>query len=283
MRVSVSKAPIAASASIRIFGVDLDLDGISNQLGIQPSESHRKGDRSLTARSYSEDMWRIDSPYPKTVPLEVHLSWLRQALLPRYDFIRQLREKYEISSYCGISVDGTRCRLRISPDALKIFVELGITMDLTVIFVGDPESQSPLDAPELACGQSPGTTASFEVVGEPGNVREIARELNLLAPYAHQTEGPEALSKAKQSASWSVVAPLLGDDSLDAQLMWLASELSPYLSFLRSVTSSVVPLVRCAVRNQRDINDQSFSPEGLSFLTSLGIPLEFNASLIAGE
>lgn len=283
MQVSVSKARIATLASIRIFGVDLDLDSISNQVGIQPSESHRKGDRSLASRSYSEDMWRIDSPHPKTESLDVHLSWLRRVLLPRYGFIRRLSREYEVSSYCGISVDGNDCRFRLPSEALRIFVDLGIAMNLTVIFISDSASESPSGAAGIAHAQSPGTGASFEVVGEPGDVGEVARELNLLAPYASQAGESEAAAKVQRSAVWVVTAPPMPEASLDAQLIWLASELSPYSAFLRSVTRGVAPLIRCVLRSERDISDQSFSPEGLSFLTSVGIPLELNASLVAGE
>ena len=274
--MSVSRAPISALASIRIFGVGLDMDRISGELGIRPSETHRKGESSPTSRPYSEDMWRIDSPHGKAEPLEVHLRWLTQVLQPRYDFIRRLRGEYEVSSYCGISTDASSCRFRLSPDAFGVFAELGIAMDLTIIFVG--ESDTPSEADNLAPAQIPGTTTSFEVVGNPRDVTWVAGKLDLLAPYASQTG---ALAESGGAAFWIVSAPQLQYGSLDTQLIWLASELSPYASILRSATGSVSSLVRCALRSDNDICEQSFSPEGLTFLISLGIPLEINATFIA--
>ncbi|MGH9352949.1 MAG: DUF4279 domain-containing protein [Terriglobia bacterium] len=280
MHASVAKAPITALASVRIFGVDLDLDSISNHLGIQPSESHRKGDLSLPSRSYSEDMWRIDSPHPKTETLEVHLSWLGQVLVPRYDFIRRLRENHEVSSYCGISVDGDNCRFQISPESLRMFVDLGIAMNLTVIFIGGSESGSTSDAPGSARTESPGTITSLEATGKPSDLSEVARELNHLASYASRAGEPEASANAERPAFWALTAPEVLEGGLDAQLIWLATELMPYASFLRPITPRVGLLVRCVLRTESDISDQSLSPEGLSFLTSLEIPLEFDVSLV---
>lgn len=284
MTVQTTLEKMETQASLGVFGTGIDFESISQQLGMRPSHSHRAGEAGLTPRPYPQDLWLLESPLPTSETLDVHLNWLRRTLEPHYGFLRTLKKnEYEVRSYCGISVDGAKCRLDIPPDSLKIFVELGIAMDLTIIFVGDPESESPSDKAKLLSAQPLGTSVSFEVLGEPGNVSEVAKELSMLASYAHQRREPKVLTEKERAASWSLTAPLLQDDGLDAQLIWLATELSPYSSFLRSAVSKIAPLVHCVLRTERDINDQSFSPEGLSFLTSLGIPLEFNACLVAGE
>jgi hypothetical protein len=48
----------AYSATLRIFGDISNLDEISTKLGVQPTNSHRKGERrSDRAATYRHDMW----------------------------------------------------------------------------------------------------------------------------------------------------------------------------------------------------------------------------------
>ena len=269
---------IDTQASLGVFGTGVDFQLISQELRTQPSHSHRAGDPGLTSRPYPQDLWLLESPLLPSDTLDAHLKWLGDLVAPHYQFLRMLKQKHEIRSYCGISIRGSGCRFRISPEALNIFVDLGIAMNLTVVFTG--ESQSELDVSAEGRAEPAGAVASFEIVGKPSDVGEVASELNTLAPYVSRAAESETSAKVQQSSFWVVTAPEVGD-GLDAQLIWLASELSPYSSFLQSVARRVAPLVRCALRAEKDISDQSLSPEGLSFLTSVGIPMELDASLVA--
>lgn len=162
-----------------------------------------------------------------------------------------------------------------------MFVHLGIAMDVTVIFIGGSVCQHQPEAGGEVSGLSPGAEASFRIVGQPTEVKRVATEISRLAQRVSWAEESEVSATGQAAAAWAVTAPTVRDDSLDAQLIWLASELSPYSAFLRSVTHEFAPLVRCVLRSDRDIADQSLSPEGLSFLTSLGIPLELEVCLVA--
>ena len=53
---------VGTMGAVRIFAVGLDLKAISDELGIQPSETHRTGEHRLTSRPYSQDMWSVESP-----------------------------------------------------------------------------------------------------------------------------------------------------------------------------------------------------------------------------
>ncbi len=283
MITSVTKAPVEALASIRIFGNSLDFDALSRGLGIQPSELHRAGERGLTASVYAEDMWCLDSPYPRTDPLEVHLKWLRQALLPHYDYLRPLRGIYEVSSYCGVSVDGDRCQFQVSPEALAIFVELGIDMDISLIFAdySDVESQPRGSTQVDVRFHSKGSSASFQATGGGLDLDGISSALGMVPSEARRSTDLDPSGKAYATDSWSLVARLPRADQLDAHLKWLGMALLPHSGFLRSLKSRAELLVRCDFGTGSDTGGVSISPGGLRTCTELEIPLEFNAFLIA--
>lgn len=281
MRETVSKTPVGSLASLRIFGSGLDFDSLSHQLGVQPSDSHRRGERGLSSIRYSEDMWSVDSPHPRTSPLDVHLKWLRQVLSPHYDFLRQLKKKYEISSYCGISVDGDSCRLEISPEALKIFVDLGVDMDLSIIFAGysEQEPRPSTAAVEVGYDQT-GSSVSFQVVGIGLDVDAISATLGLAPSATHRSGDIDVSGKPYPDDFWSILAACSGGVELDAHFRWLGTVLLPHADFLRSLGLRAELLIRCNFGTESDIGGVGISPEGLKVCTDLGIPLEFTTYLI---
>ncbi len=280
MRGIQATSRVEFQASLGVFGKGVEFDSISRELKLQPSHSHRAGDPGLTRRPYPQDLWLLESPLPASEAFDAHLGWLRDALAPHYQFLRTLREKYEVRSYCGISSEGVRCQFRVSPDALRIFVDLGIAMNLTVIFVGGPECGASSDTAGTGRAQSPGSTVSLEFVGEASDVGEVSRELGPVAAHAREAGASGEWETRQGRGCWSVAAPASREEGPDAQLVWLAAELFPYASFLKSVVSRVEPVVRWSLRTESDIIDQSLCPEGLSLLTSFGIPLELDASLL---
>jgi hypothetical protein len=143
-----------AGASLRVQGVDLDMDALTRQLGYNPTHTHRRGERGVIDKSYSLDMWLMDSPLGKNQDLELHLNWLADRLLPRKEYISSLREKFAVDIYCFKTCYTEQASLTLSPHALRIFTELSMELCVSLIFLpGDPE----------------GTTASTSAqVGEAG-------------------------------------------------------------------------------------------------------------------
>ena len=127
---STEKAPIAFT----IAGVGLDIDGISEALGTNPTHSHRVGEPDMLGNPYQHDMWLLNSDLNEAEPLDAHLKWLQQKLRPHFDFIRSLKANSEIYVYCGYNCDGDQCGFSLTPEALALFTELGIPMEMTVLF-----------------------------------------------------------------------------------------------------------------------------------------------------
>jgi Domain of unknown function (DUF4279) len=132
-----------AGASFRVSGPDLDLEGITQGLGYQPSYIHRRGEPDrIHDRPRPRDMWRLDSPLNKNQDLELHLNWLRERLLPRKDYISSLREKADIDIYCYKTCYTEQASLTLSPHALRIFTELSLELSASLIFLPDDPEQT---------------------------------------------------------------------------------------------------------------------------------------------
>ena len=127
------KSNESAPVAFTIVGNDLDVEGISRALGLNPTHSHRAGDVGMLAKTYPHDMWQLDSPLTAAEP-EEHLKWLRSKLHPNYDYIRSLKGRADIYIYCGYSCEGEQGGFSLTPEALSLFTELGIVMEVHVLF-----------------------------------------------------------------------------------------------------------------------------------------------------
>jgi hypothetical protein len=273
-------SPAGTQASLGIYGEGVDFDSISQRLGTHPSHSHRKGDPGMTSTPYPDDLWLLESPHLATESLDVHLNWLGQTFSPHYDFLRTLMVRHGVRSYCGISVDGDSCRFVIPPEALRIFVELGINMSLGLVFMG----YSDLDTPSIqtaGVSQRQKTSASFELIGTDIDVNAISGVLGLAPSDAHRFGQPDPSGKPYPSSRWSIMAtPSSGTDDLDAHLRWLSNVLSRHSDFLRSLMGAADFLVRCNFITETDTGGLEISPEALKPLVDLNISMDFSAYLV---
>jgi len=64
-------------------------------------------------------------------------------LEPRYSFLRALKRTTEVRSFCGVIVDGTKCSFGLSAEALRLFTEVDIEMEVSLIFGGYSDEESP--------------------------------------------------------------------------------------------------------------------------------------------
>lgn len=71
-------------AAFRVWGPDTDIDRLTSTTGLQPSETHRKGDRRGKG-TWDDSMWSYRSQCPEAAPLEQHLNDLLNRLEPIKD------------------------------------------------------------------------------------------------------------------------------------------------------------------------------------------------------
>jgi len=132
-----SKETFHAGASFRVHGAGLDLDRIMRTVGLAPTHTHKLGELSPQGRPYPSDMWFLDSPLGGTQPLEAHLNWLAERLLPRREQILHLKEEVKVDLYCWKTCYTEQSNLTLSSRALAIFRELDIPLDVSLIFLPD--------------------------------------------------------------------------------------------------------------------------------------------------
>jgi len=261
---------VAAQASLRILGVGLDFDSISERLRLGPSDTHRKGDHGVISRPYPSDMWLFDSPLPRSEPLDTHILWLRHVLSPRYESLRSFMKQYDVSVYCGITVEGATCSFAISPEALSVFVELDIPFDLTYIFTGysEPACSEGLRVEDVAVANRPGTTGTVESGCEV--------ELRVVSGGRKLGEGSVL---ASSGVSEPLRVPVDRRAAPDEHLRWLAGFLEEGADVISSWRKSSSVLVRCDLDVENDYGEFSLSGAAMAPLLRAAIPLEFCISL----
>lgn len=124
---------ISAGAGLRIMGTGLDLAAISHNLGVDPTYTHKKGDRANSKEKYNQDMWILNSPLDKKKSLDAHLRWLAKHVNAQYDYLRSLKTGAQIDVFCSYTSEGDQAGFALSPKALSLFVELGIHLELSLI------------------------------------------------------------------------------------------------------------------------------------------------------
>lgn len=132
-------------ATFTVKGAALDIEGISQNLGLVPSHTHRAGDRvfkTASDRRYDHDMWSFSSGLARTESFDAHLKWLAQQLRPHHDFIRSLKDVAEVYIVCSYIMLDWEAVLPVSSEALAIFTELGIDLDLSLLVVGSDRNKS---------------------------------------------------------------------------------------------------------------------------------------------
>jgi hypothetical protein len=115
------------------MGDKLDTDEISRRLGLSPTHVHRVGDADARGNLFEHAMWSLQSPLNEAQPPDTHFKWFKQQLNPHYEFLRSLKCDAQLHIYCGYNCDNEQDGFTLSPEALAIFTELEIPMELHIL------------------------------------------------------------------------------------------------------------------------------------------------------
>ncbi len=115
---------------LRIIGHSLDFDGISRNLGFEPSEKHRAGDVAAGDHyHYPSDLWSLTVPLLKTDQLDDHFRWLRMALLPHSEFLKFTKRNAGIAIHCNFGTESDTGGVSLSPEGLETCTVLDIPLE----------------------------------------------------------------------------------------------------------------------------------------------------------
>jgi hypothetical protein len=128
------------SATLRIFGQNLDLDAITERLGVHPSHVHRKGERrGPRSPEYKHDMWSLKAPLPEETALEDHLEWLHHALAPQFTYLKELKQAAQVDIFCGYRSNSATAGFEVDYRALQLFFDLEVPFSVSVIVIEDDD------------------------------------------------------------------------------------------------------------------------------------------------
>ena len=122
------------SASLRISGENLDLERITQRLGLQPTHQHRKGDRpGPRSPEYEANMWGYMAPVSETEHLETHLKVLWEAIRPQKEYLKRLKEYFDVDIFCGFRTNCQVTGIEVNYKCLEMFIELEVPFGFSII------------------------------------------------------------------------------------------------------------------------------------------------------
>ena len=119
-------------ASLRIAGEGLDLNEISQTLGLTPTHQHRKGEPHGEG-SRRRDIWIYEAPVDRERPLHEHIMALWDAVRPQIPYLRELKRRFDVSVFCGYRSNSSTAGFEVDHRCLGLFAELEVPFGVSVI------------------------------------------------------------------------------------------------------------------------------------------------------
>ena len=127
--------------ALRISGNELNTNIISEELGIIPHYTQKKGN-PITSKytneivgHYEEDCWiyEIESNCKDTT--EMCLERLFLTILPHSKYLKNLSAKHNVTIWVSIYPDNEQNNLHLSENILKVICEMGATLEISTLFL----------------------------------------------------------------------------------------------------------------------------------------------------
>jgi hypothetical protein len=127
-------------AELRIWGEDLDIAEITDNLGLEPSLVLRRGDKLGRTKHIKESVWSysgiVKDQKFNFKSLEENLSFLLEKLWPVKDKIEAYKSKYKIVLWCGHFQDSYNGGPLLSAPILRLLGEFGVDLFIDNYFSG---------------------------------------------------------------------------------------------------------------------------------------------------
>ena len=128
------KTYFAYSATLRIFGDIPNLEAISVRLGLEPTRTHRKGDKPDPRHSgFRNDMWSYTSPVDKSEHLEKHIDALWERLKPHRRYLLMLKKSLSVDVFLSYRSNCDHAGIEVPYKSLEMFTELEIPFGVSII------------------------------------------------------------------------------------------------------------------------------------------------------
>ena len=128
------EAYFAYSATLRIVGDINELTEITNNVGVEPTSFHKKGERrGPKSPPYEQDMWSYASQMDEGAALEVQIDELWSKLKPHKEYLLELKKTLTVGVILGYRSNCDTAGIEIPYTSLEMFTELKIPFGLSII------------------------------------------------------------------------------------------------------------------------------------------------------
>lgn len=126
----------AFSATFRIMSetTALDFDAITARLGVQPTRTHRRGERTgPRGPPKRHDLWSYQPALPEERPLSEHIDALWRLLAPHRLYLLSLKSSAMIDVFLGYRSNCDQAGVTVPHESLEMFTALEIPFGLSII------------------------------------------------------------------------------------------------------------------------------------------------------
>lgn len=118
---------VVASLNVYDDTGELDLTWLTEQVGIEPDEAVRKGEKRhpTDEAPLNNSIWSVNSKLPTTADPEEHVVWLLEKLRPHKGNISKIAQKYRVVLAVGATYHGFNPEIILEPEVAKELGELG--------------------------------------------------------------------------------------------------------------------------------------------------------------
>ena len=120
---------------LRFFGDSLIPEELTRLLGCQPTVALRKGEVIPNRRYHqvaSIGSWRLNGAQPEAMELEEQVKVLLGLVTDDLEVWRELTTTYGVDIFCGLFLEESNRRFRLSADLVKMLSDRGIEMSFDV-------------------------------------------------------------------------------------------------------------------------------------------------------
>ncbi|MDQ1835561.1 DUF4279 domain-containing protein [Massilia scottii] len=125
-----------SAACLRLFGDDLDPEGISARLGCRPSVAEIRGEviryPSGRERTAGCGQWRLETDRRQPEDLVGQIEWLLGQVTEDLDVWKRLGETCEIDIFCGLFMASGNDGVSLPPSIMLMLGQRGIALDVDV-------------------------------------------------------------------------------------------------------------------------------------------------------
>jgi hypothetical protein len=130
----------SCSATLRLYGDDLDPDVVTALLGASSTTACRKGDVTrlkVTTRTERSGKWLLTIEHQAGVTLEEVINALLDRVTGDLAVWGDLTKQFKVDLFCGLQMKEWNRGLSISAETLKRVGERGLELGLDIYYIGE--------------------------------------------------------------------------------------------------------------------------------------------------